>query len=164
MIMMNGGLNDGLHMNFTLLCKADVSGLHLRGVDLNRPCSMVLLANSPNPMEIMMKFHTLAATLALTLASATFAQTTQPNTPRVDRREAKQEQRIEQGAASGSLTQKEEKQLDQGQARVATAENKAKADGVVTKKEKARLAHMQNKQNRHIKRQKHDKQSMMPAG
>lgn len=111
-----------------------------------------------------MKFHTLAAAITLSLAGAAFAQATAPNTPRVDRREAKQEQRITQGVASGSLTRKEANHLNQGQSRVATAEDKAKADGTVTKKEKARLSHMQNKQNRHIKHQKHDKQAVTPAG
>jgi hypothetical protein len=37
-------------------------------------------------------------------------------------------------------------------------EDKAKADGKVTKKERARLTHAQNKSSRHIARQKHDRQ------
>lgn len=108
--------------------------------------------------------HTVIALSLATLGSA-FAQTTPtPNTPRIDNREAKQEQRIDQGVASGSLTQQEADRLNKGQERVAAVEEKAKADGTVTKKERARLTHMQNKQNRHIKAQKHDRQKVAPAG
>ena len=37
-------------------------------------------------------------------------------------------------------------------------ENKAVADGKVTKKERARIEKAQDKQSRHIYREKHDKQ------
>jgi hypothetical protein len=127
--------------------------------------STVQRAHIPKSMENMMNFrHTVIALSLATLGSA-FAQTTPtPNTPRIDSREAKQEQRIDQGVASGSLTQQEADRLNKGQERVAAAEEKAKADGTVTKKERARLTHMQNKQNRHIKAQKHDRQKVAPAG
>ena len=69
------------------------------------------------------------------------------------------EGRIEQGKASGALTDKEAAKLDAGQSRVAAKEEKAKSDGVVTKKERAKLHHAENKQSRKIKRQKHDAQS-----
>jgi hypothetical protein len=36
-------------------------------------------------------------------------------------------------------------------------------DGVVTKKERTKLAHAQDKQSRKIHRQKHDKQKQAPA-
>ena len=108
-----------------------------------------------------MKIHMMAATLALTLASAAFAQT---NTPRIDQRETRQEQRIEQGTASGALTQQETDRLNNGQTRVDNAQTQAQADGKVTRRERARLHHMQNKQSRHIKRQKHDRQTTTPAG
>ncbi len=112
-----------------------------------------------------MKFHTLIAALSLSLAGAVFAQTTtQATTPRVDQREAKQQARIDQGVASGQLNQKEAARLENGQARVNQAEANAKADGKVTRKERKHLDHMQDKQSRHIKRQKHDKQMAKPAG
>jgi uncharacterized protein HemX len=116
-------------------------------------------------MEFMMNIRTTLAALSLAMVGTAFAQTsTAPNTPRVDQREAKQEQRIEQGTSSGALTAQETQRLNNGQARVASAEEKAKSDGSVTQKERARLTHMQNKQSRHIKRQKHDRQSTSPAG
>jgi hypothetical protein len=112
-------------------------------------------------MEITMKFHTAIAALSLALAGSVFAQTTAPTapiTPRVDKREAKQQARIDQGVASGELNQKEAARLENGQARVNQAEANAKADGKVTRREKYKLDHMQDKQSRHIKRQKHDQQ------
>lgn len=123
--------------------------------------STVQQAYIPNLLENMMNFRHTVIALSLATFGSAFAQTsTAPNTPRVDQREAKQERRIDQGVASGSLTQQEADRLNKGQARVDTAEVKAKADGTVTKKERARLTHMQNKQNRHIKVQKHDRQKV----
>lgn len=100
--------------------------------------------------------HTLAAGLAALLIAPSFAQSTA--TPRVDKRQANQAARIEQGKASGQLTDKEAAKLEKGQARIAAKEEAAKADGVVTKKERAQLQHAENKQSRKIKRQKHDAQ------
>lgn len=104
----------------------------------------------------------LAAILTGLMSATAFAQTTVvpgTNTPKIDARETRQEARIQQGVATGALNAKEATRLENGQARVANAEANAKADGTVTKKERAKLTHMQNKQSRHIKRQKHDKQT-----
>ncbi|HEY9106947.1 MAG TPA: hypothetical protein VIN58_09735 [Roseateles sp.] len=95
---------------------------------------------------------TLIALLALTGASA-FAQT---NTPRVDQREANQQARIAQGAASGSLTPHETQRLEKEQARIDNAEAKAKSDGTVTTKERRRLHAMQDGASRDIRRKKHN--------
>ena len=77
-------------------------------------------------------------------------------TPRVDRREARQQHRIAQGVKSGQLTPRETARLEHGQARVERAEGRAKADGKVTPAERRHLAHMQNRQSRHIYRAKHN--------
>ena len=82
----------------------------------------------------------------------------QTNTPRVDQREVNQEVRIQQGVASGSLTQKETMRLENGQQRVQNMETQAKADGVVTKQERSKLHHAQDVQSQHIYNQKHDRQ------
>lgn len=95
------------------------------------------------------------AVLCAILPVAAFAQT---NTPRVDQREARQEARIDQGAASGSLTQREAARLDRGQRHIDNMESRAKSDGVVTGQERKRLDHAQNVQNRHIRAEKHDRQ------
>lgn len=78
------------------------------------------------------------------------------NTPRVDRRETRQQNRIQQGTESGQLTTKESMHLQKQQDRINTMEAKAKADGVVTRKERARITHAQNKANRNIYRKKHN--------
>jgi hypothetical protein len=101
------------------------------------------------------------------IATALFALVALPvaaqTTPRVDQREANQQARIQQGVASGELTNKETAHLEKGQAKVEKMEAKAKADGVVTPRERARLAKAQNKQSRKIYRQKHDNQKKAPA-
>lgn len=92
--------------------------------------------------------------LSITAVSA-FAQT---NTPGVDQRQLNQDQRIQQGAQSGSLTQREENRLERGQNRIDRMENKAKADGNVTPQERKRLQHAENVESRQIYREKHDRQ------
>jgi hypothetical protein len=79
-------------------------------------------------------------------------------TPGVDQRQANQQQRIDQGVASGQLTGKEAARLDKGQAQVEKKEAKAKADGKVTPKEREKLKQAQNKQSEKIMHEKHDKQ------
>ena len=99
--------------------------------------------------------------VAATLAAASigvFAQAAAPATPRVDQREANQQARIAQGAASGELTAKETNRLEKEQAHINNAEAKAKADGTVTKHERKRLHRMQNAASKDIHHQKHDAQ------
>ena len=104
-----------------------------------------------------MNLRTPIAAVALALISAaSFAQTA---TPRVDARQARQAQRIEQGVASGALTPHEADKLVRQQRRIARAERHAKADGVVTARERARLHHMQVRASRQIALQKHDAQT-----
>ncbi len=98
------------------------------------------------------------------LALPAFAQTTPPArdlaaTPGIDKRQANQEQRIQQGVQSGQLTGKEAARLEKGQARIERREQRAKADGVVTKKERAQIQRQQNVESRKIAREKHDRQT-----
>jgi len=102
-----------------------------------------------------MKIIKTVAFLAIALPTLAFAQA---NTPRVDQRQANQEQRIDQGVASGNLTQREANRLERGQQHVDNMENRAKADGVVTRGERARLHQAQDVQSARIHRQKHDRQ------
>lgn len=106
-----------------------------------------------------MKPYFLIASLAVIASSTTFAQTTNSQTPRLDARQARQEARINQGAASGALTTKEANRLEAGQDRLQAAEDKTKADGVVTNAERAKLEHKADVQSRHIARQKTDRQT-----
>lgn len=102
-----------------------------------------------------MKSLSFILAIAATLPALAFAQAA---TPGVDQRQANQERRIDQGVASGSLTQREAARLERGQQRVERAENRAKADGVVTGRERARLDNAQDAQSRRIYAQKHDRQ------
>ncbi len=109
----------------------------------------------------MSTFRTFSLAAALAVGSfASLGAWAQPGTttPRVDHRQTRQEQRIDQGVASGELTARETHRLDREQAGVQRAESRAKADGTVTARERARLKHRQNRTSRDIRRQKHDAQ------
>lgn len=99
----------------------------------------------------------LSSTLALAQAPAPAA-----STPGVDARQAKQDQRIEQGAAQGTLTARETHRLERQQTRIDKAEAHAKADGTVTAKERRHLHRAQDGAGRDIRRQKHDAQNARP--
>lgn len=101
--------------------------------------------------------------IAVLFAAAALPVAAQTATPRVDARQASQEARIQQGAQSGALTNKEAARLERGQDKVQAMESRAKADGKVTPRERARLAKEQNKQSKKIAKQKHDKQRKAPA-
>ena len=108
----------------------------------------------------MRPIHTLIATALSLTSAAVFAQaaSSPAATPRVDQRQANQEQRIEQGQASGELTRREARRLQHQQAHIQRAENQAKADGTVTAGERQHLHHMQDNASKRIHRQRHDAQ------
>lgn len=92
------------------------------------------------------------------------AQTGDPNSASSRRMQAdvqrniNQEQRIQQGMASGELTSREAARLEAGQARTNRAQARAGADGHVGAGEQGAIQHRQNVQSRKIYRQKHDGQ------
>ena len=96
-----------------------------------------------------------AIAVALIFAGSAYAQTATPN---IDKRQANQEKRIEQGVKSGELTAKETARLENREAKLQADKQKAKADGVVTKKERAKLQQEANRDSKAIYRQKHDAQ------
>ena len=96
-----------------------------------------------------------AAVLLMCVPAFVFAEA---ETPRIDQRQANQERRIDQGIASGQLNEREATRLNNQQEHINSMEDKAKSDGVVTKKERARIRHAQDGTSRHIARQKHDRQ------
>jgi hypothetical protein len=105
-----------------------------------------------------MNLHrTLVAAALSAFAFGAFAQAASAPA-RTDARQATQEARIDKGVASGKLTTREAKKLDAQQNRIDRVENRAEADGTVTKGEKAHVSHVQNKAKRDIRRQKHDRQ------
>ena len=92
--------------------------------------------------------------VTLALAVPAFAQET-----RVDRRQDRQEQRIDKGVQSGALTPRETRKVEQGQRHVERLETRAQSDGKVTAREQGRLEHAQDVQSKRIYRQKHDAQT-----
>ena len=88
----------------------------------------------------------ISAAILSTFALGAWAQT---ETPRVDQRQAKQQARIAQGAASGSLTKRETRRLEREQLAVANAKGAAQADGVDPGREEKAHAHAKPRQQRH---------------
>lgn len=105
----------------------------------------------------MKTMNLIAAGVLAAFTLPALAQT--ESTKRIDKRQASQERRIEQGQKSGALTQKEAARLEKGQARVQKMEDKAVADGRVTAKERRRIEKAQDRQSRTIRRESHDKQT-----
>ncbi len=97
----------------------------------------------------------LVSLMAAAVAVPGYAQTA---TPGIDAREERQQQRIDQGVASGELNRREAARLEREQQRIERHEAKAKADGVVTKQERRQLHREQNRASRHIAKEKHDRQ------
>ncbi|CAL76902.1 hypothetical protein BRADO3100 [Bradyrhizobium sp. ORS 278] len=77
-------------------------------------------------------------------------------TPLIDARQNIQSYRIHNGVVSGRLSYPEEQQLIDGQVRVQQMENHAKADGVVTPFERARINFAQSVQSARIFWKKHN--------
>jgi hypothetical protein len=100
--------------------------------------------------HILLAIGTLVMTAAMAQAEA--------ETSGIDQRQANQELRIDQGISSGQLNQLEADRLDQQQAHINRMEDKAKSDGVVTKKERRRIHKAQDKASKRIYREKHDRQ------
>jgi len=103
----------------------------------------------------MNKTARIIATLSLAALSG-LALADNTATPRVDQREARQQERIANGAASGQLTAKETQRLEKQQAHINATEASAKADGKVTAKERRRLDRMQDRASKDIRAEKHD--------
>ena len=91
----------------------------------------------------------------LLMAGMAFAEA---EAPVADQRQANQEQRIDRGIASGQLNEREANRLNKQQEHVNKMEDRAQSDGVMTKKERARIGAAQNRASRHIAREKHDRQ------
>ena len=93
------------------------------------------------------------------------AQTGNPNSASSQRMQAdvqrniNQQQRIEQGVKSGSLTNRETARLERGEAKIDRAEARAGADGKVSPNEQRRIQKAENRESRRIHKEKHDAQS-----
>ncbi|MBD8528049.1 hypothetical protein [Pseudomarimonas arenosa] len=98
----------------------------------------------------------LQSVLFLTLISASFSA--QSSAHASEQREHRQQSRVAQGVANGELTRRETVRLWHGQRLVDAKQRRARADGVVTARERIWIHQEQNQQSRRIARQKHDDQ------
>ncbi len=80
--------------------------------------------------------------------------------PGIQRREWLQQRRLDQGLASGQLTAREGDYLPRQQTRIRATEAAMKADGRLTRAERARLHRMLNQSSRDIFRLKHNQRRM----
>ena len=81
----------------------------------------------------------------------------QTATPKIDKREAKQQKRIQNGVGNGSLTPKEASHLEKREDNIQKAEARDKADGKVTPKERRNLKHRENSVSKDINKKEHNK-------
>lgn len=80
-------------------------------------------------------------------------------TPGVDQRQQIQHNRIRQGVTTGELTRRETAKAVRHQGHIRRNERRAKSDGIVTRRERARLHHMQTRASRDLRSNKHDVQA-----
>lgn len=80
----------------------------------------------------------------------------------INRREYREQQRINQGIRSGELTRREAARLEAGLARIRINERFARmSGGGISPRERARLDRELNRESRGIYRQKHDGQDRL---
>ena len=103
----------------------------------------------------MKKLLLAVSAMTLMMSGMAFAQA---ETPVIDQRQANQDQRIDQGVASGQLNEREANRLNRQQEHVNKMEDRAMSDGAMTKRERARIGAAQNRASHHIAREKHDRQ------
>lgn len=109
--------------------------------------------------EILKTIRKIAAPMILlATAISPLLASAQTALPGVEQRQLNQERRIDQGVASGALTNREAQRLERGQQHVENMENRAQADGKVTRGERERLRQAQVVESRRIDNQKHDRQ------
>jgi hypothetical protein len=96
---------------------------------------------------------------AVALLSLTFAgvASADARASRVDRRQARQHERIVHGIRSGTLTPREAQRLRRGQAHLRRMEARAKADGRITRAERRRMHWVQDRQSARIDWMKHNR-------
>jgi uncharacterized membrane protein YebE (DUF533 family) len=99
---------------------------------------------------------TAARTLFVSLAALTAIGATGASADGIDRRQANQESRIQQGVRTGEITGREYRQLEAEQARIRQLEARAKADGRVDHREAAEIRRAQDAASRHIKQESTD--------
>lgn len=105
-----------------------------------------------------------AAAMILGLAGSSFAQTYHHRQQyNINKRQARQQKRIEEGVQNGRLTPRETQSLIRREAKISDREAKYRASGgKLTLKERAKLERDLNRENRSIYHQNHDRQGTNP--
>jgi hypothetical protein len=88
------------------------------------------------------------------LAGAAFAQSYST----IEQRDRMQQQRIDRGVQSGQLTSQEAARLQAERNRIESLESRARANGNLSRQERARIDQAQDRLGRHIYREAHDRQ------
>jgi len=101
----------------------------------------------------------LAVLVAVVVCLSVVSAQQKDKTPRVQKREVRQQKRITQGVKSGHLTPKEANRLEKQQAKIRNDKVKVKSDGKVTPQERAKLTREQNRASRNIYRKKHNQKT-----
>lgn len=101
--------------------------------------------------------------LCLALAALPAIATAGTRDPGVNHRQHHQQSRIQQGVHSGELTRGEARRLQAEQRHIRHEERAYRADGHLTRAERADLHRDQNRASRDIYRQRHDAQQRPPA-
>ncbi|WP_430933070.1 hypothetical protein [Saccharicrinis sp. 156] len=94
--------------------------------------------------------------LGLILLTAVGYAEAQKKTPVTTKRQINQQKRIVHGVKNGALTKGEVIQLEKQQKHINRTKQVAKADGVVTNKERAIIQHKQNKASANVYVKKHN--------
>ncbi len=110
-----------------------------------------------------MKLQSLVLSLAIAaIASLSGMAIAQTATPVVDQKAANQQQRINQGVASGELTRGEAVRLQKRQNKLVANTQRAKADGVVTDAERRQLNRQADRNSKKIHNKKHNRRDTNP--
>jgi hypothetical protein len=113
-------------------------------------------------MNIVIK--SLLATAAVVASIAASAQPFAPiDTREIDARQARQETRIERGIARGEINRREARTLLQGQRQIARAEERARADGRITRQEMRRLTALLDQADAQIRGLRQDRNARHPT-
>jgi hypothetical protein len=109
-------------------------------------------------MTRLAKYFALAAVLSALPASTLSAQTTYDQRHNVTNRRGNEQGRIQQGEASGQITQKGANNLEQHQQAIHSQERSDRAadGGHLTSQDRHQLARKQNKQSQRVYRDKHN--------
>jgi TolA-binding protein len=84
----------------------------------------------------MKKMLLAVSAMTLLMTGVAFAEA---DIPVADQRQTNQEQRIDQGVESGQLNEREANRPNKQQERINKMENRAMSDGMMTKRERARI-------------------------